>query len=862
MKIERLKINHLTTPVGFRLDEPRVSWVVTESTGKRPVWSQVEVAQDEAFTHLCYDSGKQAELDARACPLPMQLTPRTRYFWRVTVCAEDGDCGTATSWFETGKMQESFVGSWIAAPFDKQIHPILRRTFTLDSAAASARLYISGVGLYEAKLNGQPIGDEVLTPFCNDYSTWIQVETYDITDLLQAGENCLEVALGNGWYKGRFGFSGKDANLYGDRMQLLAELRVELTDGQTVCLGSDEAFECHAGPILESSIYDGEIYDARLEPGEDGWTSAVCVDAPEGTTMDRLSPPLRRHEAIKPVELIHTPADEWVLDFGQVMTGWVEADVSLPAGAELSLDYGELLQNDNFYNGNLRSAKEHYAFISAGKPAHIRPHFTFYGFRFVRVTGLETVNPADFTARVIHSDLENTGRLTTSHAKVNRLIQNAWWGQRGNFVDVPTDCPQRDERMGWTGDAEVFAPTACFHMDTAAFFRKFLYDMEKEQAKLNGACPHVVPDVLNRIQFCRGKKGTEFGACAWGDAAVMIPWTLYRFYGDRTLLAEQFPQMAAWVDWIQTQDATHGGGPRLWLKGNHFADWLALDNPIAGSPFGGTDQYYVASAYYYYSAYLTARAAEVLGDETNRKKYDQLADEIREAFRQEFFTASGRVAERTQTAMILALAMHLAPEEARPRITRDLRRKLDDRGMHLDTGFVGAYHLMRTLSDVGLGACAYTLLLNEDYPSWLYEVNMGATTIWERWNSVLPNGLVSDTGMNSMNHYAYGAVVEWMYRCMCGLNESAPGFASARIAPMSDERLDWAEAEYASASGLYRSGWRRENGEVVYTVEVPFGASAVFVPEQADAWLTVNGTPAAQPGEITLEPGVWTIRTR
>ena len=863
MKIERLKINHLTTPLGFRLDEPQLSWVVTESTGTKPVWARVEAAADASFANLLYDSGKRDDLNPLACPLPLTFAPRTRYFWRVTVCADDGDCGSASSWFETGKMDEPFAGQWIAAPFDKTVHPILRRTFTLDGAAEDARLYITGLGLYEAYLNGQPVTDEVLTPFYNDYNFWVQVQTYDVTGLLRAGENVLDVYLGNGWYKG-FGPNESDGSrteLYGDRMQMLAELRAVLPDGKSFCLASDESFRCHTGPVLESTIYDGEIYDARLaDPGEDGWAAAVSVDAPVGAAADRLSTPLRRHEAIKPVKLLHTPAGEQVLDFGQVITGWVEADVLLSAGAEMALDYGELLQHDNFYNENLRSAKAHFGFTSAGKPAHVRPHFTFYGFRFVRVTGIEAVNPDDFTAYVIHSDLERTGFLETSNTKVNRLIQNAWWGQRGNFVDVPTDCPQRDERLGWTGDAEVFAPTASFNMDTAAFYRKYLYDMALEQATLGGAVPFVVPDVLGQIHRHFGEENHDYGSCAWADAAVMIPWTLYRFYGDKSMLAEQFPQMMAWVDWVETQDETHFGGPRLWLRGFHFADWLALDNPVAGSCFGGTDCYYVASAYYYYSTYLTARAAEALGDQANAKKYDQRAEEIRAAFRKEFFTATGRIAEPTQTAMLLALSMNLAPDEARPRLVRDLRKKLEARNMHLDTGFVGTYHLMRTLSSVGLGACAYTLLLNEDYPSWLYEVNMGATTVWERWNSVLPDGLVSDTGMNSMNHYSYGAVVEWMYRCMCGLNAIEPGFASARIAPMSDDRFDWVRAEYASASGTYRSGWQRENGVLTYTVEVPFGATAVFVPESADARLEINGKPADKPGEVTLTPGVWTIR--
>ena len=863
MIIRNMRVNHLECPLGCGMDAPVFTWVADESTGTKQKTARVRVWQGD---ELIFDSGEREDISGLGFMPEIALKPRTRYAWQVSVTADDGDrAESEKAWFETGKREEPWQAKWIAAPFEKDVHPVLARPFALPEKPARARIYAVGLGMYELKLNGSAVSDEVLTPFYNDYALWIQAQTYDVTDLVQAGENRLDAWLGNGWYMGRFGFIDGLDKLYGDQMKLLLELRCEMPDGSEIVIGTDESWLAGKSPVLSSSIYDGEIYDARLEAGlEDlsGFAPCVLVDAPEGKVCDRLSPPLRKCDYIENPTLLHTPAGETVLDFGQVMTGWVEFNVNLPEGEKVILQFGELLQYDNFYNENLRTAKERYEFISAGKPARVRPHFTFYGFRFVKVEGLGEPNPADFTGCIIHSDLPVTGRVETSNPKVNRLFANAFWGQIGNFVDTPTDCPQRDERMGWTGDAHVFAPTASFNMYTPAFYEKFLHDMLLEQRGLGGSVPFVVPDVLDQIDRISGRKPVnevegEHGSCAWADAATGIPWTMYTFFGDRHMLARQYENMKRWTEWIIRQDETRCGGRRLWTCGFHFADWLALDNPEQGSSFGGTDPYYIASAFYYSSLDLTARAAKALGYVQDQARYEKLAGEVRAAFRNEFFTPSGRVAEPTQTAMLLALTLGLAPEEHRERVKADLRAKLEKRKWHLDTGFVGTYFICRTLTELGMGDIAYTLLLNEDFPSWLYEVNMGATTVWERWNSVLPNGLVSDTGMNSMNHYAYGSVVEWMYRCMCGINpvEDAPGFARARIAPVTDPRFEYARASYDSASGLYESGWRRQDGEVVFDVTVPFGCEAAFVPELRDGEWTLDGETADPAADWTLMPG-------
>ena len=856
MIIRSMRTNHITQPMGYAMEKPQFSWVAESETGKAQRAARVQVALDENFVNIVHDSGAREDISSLGYAPEMTLAPRTRYFWRVEVEADNGERAVSdTAWFETGKQGEAWQAQWICAPYGKKVHPVLGTQIVLAEKPVRARIYAVGLGVYELLLNGNKVGDEILAPFYNDYNLWLQYQTYDVTEMLHAGANSLEGFLGNGWYKGRFGFVDELCELYGDQMKLLLEMRIELPSGEEIVIGTDESWQCRVSPVLESSIYDGEVFDARLCGGE--WTDSACIaPAPEAPVVERMSPPVRIIERIAPTELLHTPAGEWVIDFGQLMTGWVEFDCELPEGAKVVLHHGELLQNDCFYRDNLRTAKQLFTYIADGKPAHVRPHHTFYGFRFVKVEGIDNIDLKDFAGCVIHSDLGFTGRIETSNAKVNKLFENALWGQRGNFLDVPTDCPQRDERMGWTGDAEVFAPTASFNMYTPAFFDKYLHDMRLEQRTLNGSVPHVVPDILGQIDRVAGKSiGSAHGSCAWADAATMIPWTVYEFFGDKAMLARHFENMRLWTDWIRRQDDGHCGGRRLWMCGFHFADWLALDNPVQGEPLGGTDSYYVASAYYYFSAMTTAKAAKALGLEREYEEYHRLAEEIRAAFRREFFTETGRIAEPTQTAMLLALSLDLVPEEHRQRIRQDLRAKIAARGDHLDTGFVGTYHLCPTLTREGMADVAYTLLLNEDFPSWLYEVNMGATTVWERWNSVLPNGLVSDTGMNSMNHYAYGAIVEWMYRYMCGLNpvEDCPGFKRVRIQPYTDARFDFARARYDSAAGLYECGWKREGGEMVYEITIPFDCEAEFIPETADGVWTLNGE--AFEGTVKLAAG-------
>lgn len=834
MKIVHLKTNRIVNPLGFTFNKPRFSYIVTETSAKKQIASQIQVALDESFSSVIYDSGQSADIDSLSYEWNVELLPRTRYYWRVTVWADNGDIATSEpAWFETAKLDEAWTAKWISPELDKQIHPVLFHTFNLPGEIASARAYICGLGLYEMELNGVKAGNEYLTPLYNAYHKWLQYQTYDVTPLLQAGENKIEVSLGNGWYKGRFGFEGHVENIYGDEFALLAEIMVTFKDGSTQIIGTDQTWAARKSKVLASNIYDGEKVDATFI--DQTVYPVKAADLGYDRLMARLSLPVVVKERLEPLEILTTPAGETVIDMGQNMVGWLQFRTNAPEGTVIRLQYGEVLQNGNFYRDNLRTAKAEYEYIANGEEATVRPYFTFYGFRYVKVEGwYGELDPKDFTGCVVYSDMEQTGHIETNNPQVNRLFLNALWGQKGNFLDTPTDCPQRDERMGWTGDAQVFSGTACFNMDSYAFFNKFGYDLYQEQKDRDGMVPMVVPAGIL----------PGGGSSAWGDAATIIPWNVYLHSGDKAILEQQFESMRSWVDFISRTDE-ESGGKRLWTKGFHFGDWLALDGSNPDSPLGGTDTHLIASAYYCYSSELVAKAARVLKRTELAQQYEQLAGEIRAAIKEEFFTANGRFAVDTQTGYAVALFMNLVPDEFRDRIAGDLRMRMRTDNNHLRTGFVGTPYLNRALSAVGSNDIAYTLLLNNDYPSWLYAVELGATTIWERWNSILPDGSIGSTGMNSLNHYAYGAIVEWMYRNVAGLNptEDKPGFRHTMIAPQPDLRLRWAKASVNTAAGLYRSEWSiDEAGQLAFSFHIPFNSvSTVILPDAIVSNVILNG---------------------
>lgn len=816
MKITNCKVNHVSNPMGFYMVKPVFSWQVEEAKGKRQTRARILVRRGNVVEA---DTG-WGDLSSLAASVEMELLPCTRYTWTVTVCTDAGEeAVSGENWFETGKMDTPWSGKWITCQPDTGRHPVFSKRIEPAKPVAAARLYICGLGLYEAYYNHERIGEEYLTPYCNNYNEWVQYQSFDVTEQLSE-EGVLSVMLGNGWYHGRFGYDDRTGiPYYGEELKLIAELRLTYADGTEEIIGTEESWQVTYSNIIFSNIYDGEQMDDTLEAMDGG--NARLTEPPKGRLTERRSLPVKVQEVLS-AELLHTPAGETVMDLGQNIAGSFRLRVCEPKGTRIHVQVGEVLQQGNFYRENLRTAKAEYVYISDGKARVLQPHFTYYGYRYAKIEGVSDLKKEDFEGLAMYSDLPRAGWLKSGNDLINRLILNTEWGQKGNFVDVPTDCPQRDERMGWTGDAEVFSPTACYQRDSYAFFAKYLYDMATEQRTLAGAVPDVVPSF-----------GHHSVSSAWGDAACIIPWNLYRFYGDPSILEAQFESMKGWVDYISGLEEAEQG----WSRHFHYGDWLALDGPdgIDGVK-GATEDGFVALVYLRYSAGLVAKAAGVLGKTEEEAKYNGLAERTLEAIRHEYFSPSGRCCIDTQTALLLTLR-HGLTEEVERTVSR-LKTKLISNGGKLQTGFVGTPILCEELTRAGLTDLAFELLFNEEYPGWLYEVKLGATTIWERWNSMLSDGSVSSTGMNSFNHYSYGAIVEWLYACVTGLGQApdSVGFRHAVIVPRVDIRLGSMEAVYCSAAGQWQVSWKiLDDQRLELAVTVPFGCRAdltlPYVPE-------------------------------
>ena len=850
MVIRKCQVNHLEDPLGFSLEKPVFHWVTENSSGTRETESRIIIkCKDETV----WDTGF-VQQDSLAVEIPLVLKPRTRYTWTVTVRTDAGEEAVSEEhWFETGKMDEVWTGQWIHSDSQKKDqarHPIFARKFQIEKKVASARLYVCGLGIFDASLNGERLGKEYLTPYCNNYDAWVQVITFDVTDQIRNQDNELKIALGNGWYSGRFGFHPTEEPYYGKEMKLIAELILRYEDGTEAVIGTDESWEVLRSDITFSNIYDGEHRDDTLEevPAE----KAALTEAPKGKLKDRLSLPVVIREELPAKELILSPKDEKIIDLGQNIAGSFRLHVhGVKAGETVHVQVGEVLQEGCFYNENLRTAKAEYIYISDGSELMLEPEFTFYGYRYAKVEGIPDLKAEDFIGLVMYSDMEEIGCLVTGHEKINRLILNAEWGKRGNFIDVPTDCPQRDERMGWTGDAEVFSPTAMLQSDAYAFYTKYLYDMETEQAQYEGGVPDVIP----------GFGVYNGGTCAWGDATAIIPWNMYQYTGDETILKTHYPYMKAWVDFMRrTEGEDHG-----YLKKFHYGDWLALDGDGGvDSVKGGTPDDFCAAAYYLYSTRIVAETAKILGKADEAAQYERLAKEILSYIQYEYFTPSGRCAIDTQTAYLLSLYHKLGTDEER--LAEGLVSKLKKNGGKLQTGFIGTPLLLELLTEKGQADMAYSLLFNEEFPGWLYEVDLGATTIWERWNSMLPDGSVSSTGMNSFNHYSYGAVVSWIYERSAGLKRDPdiPGFRKVIFAPVPDYRLGFADVSYDSPAGLWKADWKvMDATHISVTLTVPFGCTADVILPYAKAELFAEKDNAlfkdTENGVCHVGPGLYEI---
>lgn len=814
MKIINTAVNHISNPLGFHMDSVSFQWEAAESCGTHPVSNRLFISKHSDLSAPVYDSG-EALLDSTGTVIQLALEASARYYWTIAVTDDTGETAVSdVAWFETPKPEKDWIAQWIA-PTAPGENGIVFTDFQVDKPVVKARLSVTGLGLYEAYLNGHKVGNEYLTPNFNDYDTFIQFQTYEAEPYLHGGKNTLEIWLGDGWYKGRYMVMGPgpDRNKYGDRQAALAELCLTYEDGTTETIGTDAGWLSRKSPVTSAGIYDGEHLDDTLDSGKP--CPVELVDLGYDRLQARRSLPVKAMLTRKPVGLICTPKGETVLDFGQNMAGWVRFYNRLPAGAVCRYVAGELLQDGCFYHDNMRTAKTEFVYTSDGAGKWVRPHFTWYGFRYLLLEGFPAeVSLEDFEADVLYSDMEQTGSISTDNEKVNQLISNVLWGQRSNYIDVPTDCPQRDERLGWTGDTQIFSMTAAYNMNVAGFFRKYMYDVSCEQKKRSGRVPFVVPAVCFNNQV----------SAAWSDAATIVPWNLYQMYGDKAMLREQYDGMKAWTDYIVSQDEA-SGGTRLYTTDNHFGDWLALDVPPE-IPTGGTDMVLIATAYYYMSASLTAKAAKVLGENHDATHYEKLAQEIKASFQREYLTEHGNLTQHTQTAYALTLYAGLYREGQGQILADQLEQVILSNGGYLNTGFVGTPCLCPVLTQFGKNELAYQLLFNEGCPSWLYAVNLGATTIWERWDSVLPDGHINPAGMNSLNHYAYGSILEWIYRYAAGLEPLEPGWKTVMLRPIPDSRLGHLDASYHSVSGTVKSAWRYGDGTITYSYEVPFGVTA------------------------------------
>ena len=833
------RVEHHRRPIGIGEASPRLSWTIQHAPeGWRQHSYRVELRTEDESQSFEVTSTEQVLVPWPAPPLPS----RARVDARIAVRGDDGAWSAPGGWtaLETGLLSAS---DWAAGPVgavwnenptsDTRRPSLLRRDFAVRPGLVRARLYASAHGVYQAEINGERVGDDVLSPGWTVYRERLRYYTYDVTDMLAAGPNAIGAWLGDGWYRGRLGWRGGFRNLYGDDLSFIGQLELFYDDGTSEQVVTDTGWRSAPGPIISSGLYDGEAYDAREEQA--GWSSPGFDDSDwervqsrrrdPATLVAPTAPAVRVTEEVRPVAVLTAPSGRRILDFGQNLVGVVRLRATAEAGASVALRTAEVLQDGEIYTRPLREALSTDVYTFAGHEGGEtwEPRFTFHGFRYVEVEGWPGDLDADaadgaLVARVMHTDLERTGWFSSSEPLLDQLHENIVWGMRGNFVDIPTDCPQRDERLGWTGDIQVFAPTASFLFDCSGMLTGWLRDLSTEQLP-DGTVPWYVPVIPADTMWTPQRPGA-----AWGDAATVVPWTLFERFGDTGVLRAQFDSARAWVD-LQAEIA---GPTRLWDTGFQLGDWLDPAAPPQDPAAGLTDRYLVATACFAHSARLVSRMAEVLERPEEAASYGRLADEVRDAFVERYIGEDGRMTSDAQTAYALALRFDLMPTPLRASAGDHLADLVHGAGNRIATGFVGTPLMGDALSGSGRLDAAYDLLLERECPSWLYQVTMGATTVWERWDSMLPDGTVNPGTMTSFNHYALGAVADWMHRVVAGLAPEEPGYRSIRFAPRPGGGLTRAAARHTTPYGEAAIEWRIEEGELRVDVSIPVGATGIL----------------------------------
>ncbi len=839
-----LKCEYSSNPLGVEEARPRLSWKIRDKRrGARQEAYQVQVASDLSLLKQgkadLWDSGRVKGDQSIFIPYQgKRLKDRQPCYWRARIWDAEG---SPTAWSSVASWEMGLLGknpwkaNWIGQipkNLDRLLPcPYLRKSFSIEKPIARARLYATGRGLFEIYCNGSRISDDAFTPGWTEYGKRIEYLTYDVTNALKNGANVLGAILGEGWYSGYLMW-GKGKRHYGDHPSFMAQLMIDYKDGSSETVVTDDLWKVTNGPITRSDIYKGETYDARKELGEWSadqvasrrWKPVDVVSAPKVEIVSKISPPVRVVKELKPISLKQVRRGVFIFNFGQNMVGYARLRIRGRRGQKIVLRFGEMLQDDgNLYTENLRSADATDTYICKGEGEEVyEPTFTFHGFQYVEVTGF-TPKLDSLVGLVLHSDMQPTGSFSCSNRMVNKLQSNILWGQKGNFLDIPTDCPQRDERLGWTGDAQVFATTACFNFDVSGFFARWLRDMELAQLK-TGAIPNVIPAILytspNLKDFPQTKIRESQGNCAWADAAVICPWVIYQRYGDIGILKQCYRMMEGWVLFQKRTSR------KLIRPKTAFGDWLATD--AVTPPRAPTPNDMIGTAYFAYTTSLLAKTAAILGKKRDAEKYLKLHDKIVKAFNKEYVSPKGRLAGDTQTGYALALAFDLLPKKLQGRAVERFVQLIEEYDNHLSTGFVGTPLLCPVLTRYGRTDVAYRLLLQETYPGWFYSILQGATTMWERWNSYTKEDGFGNVGMNSFNHYAYGAIGQWMYATVAGLDidPEAPGFKRILIKPEPGGNLKRARAELETPYGKASSAWTISKGQFGLKVTVPANTSA------------------------------------
>lgn len=840
--VRNLVTEYKANPIGIDIQNPRLSWQLnSDERNVTQTAYEIRVADSKVNLqegkNLIWTSGKvESDQSVNVIYKGPKLQSMQRVYWQVRIWdhKKRSSAWSEPAFWEMGILdKELWTASYIAMndiTTEKKSHPsqYFRTEFKTKKAIRSARVQATSLGLYELYLNGQKVGDELFTPGFTSYHNRLQYQTYDVTEMLK-DNNAIGAIVGDGWYRGNIGWMGDYAH-YGKQLALLVQLQITYADGTSETIVTNKNWKASYGPILESDMYNGEKYDARLEMtgwskngfDDTAWQQVEILNHSKDILVAPQGPPVKAIEEIIPKEIINTPKGETVLDLGQNIVGWARMKVQGPKGHKVTLKFAEVLdKNGNFYTKNLRAAEATDSYILKGEGEEVfEPHFTFHGFRYIQVIDFPVdLKLEDITGIVIHSDIPPTGSFTTSDPMINQLQSNIQWGQRDNFLDIPTDCPQRDERAGWTGDAQVFSMTAAFNFDVATFYTKWLKDLALDQHD-NGLVPNVIPDIL------KGQKGVAArgGATGWADAAVIIPWTVYQSYGDKRILRDQYSSMKGWVDYM----AAESGEDYLWNDNRHWhwGDWLAYDanNPAYNGSV--TEKDLIATAYAYYSTTLFCKIATVLDKPEDVKIYSEQAANIKRAFIKEYITPNGRLVSHTQTAYAMALSFDLIPEHLIEKSAAYFAQDVKKFG-HLTTGFLGTPLLCTTLSKIGRDDLAFMLLNRKEFPSWLYPITMGATTIWERWDTQRPDGTIIE-GMNSFNHYSYGAIGEWLYTHVGGLriDSEKPGYKHIIFDPHPGGGLTSVKTEFKSLYGDILSNWKINDGQFSYEIQIPANTTA------------------------------------